>query len=186
MFDRFQTGPSVFAAFGVSPDQIRWSGEPQGGVKFRKGDVFAIPFSLMWGGFAIFWETMAFRGGAPLFFRLWGIPFVFVGLYIIAGRFFWDAYTRSRTAYALTGDSALILRSGLGGGMSTVYLPTVGSINLELANDGSGTIYFGNAPAFQQQIFGQTRSVVPSFAMIPDAASVYARCQAAQKFRAAS
>ena len=59
-----------------------------------------IPFSLLWCGFAVFWETMAMRMPGPffgpgLFFRLWGIPFVFVGLYFVFGRFFADALARS-------------------------------------------------------------------------------------------
>jgi hypothetical protein len=54
----------------------------------RRADALFIPFSLMWAGFAFFWETMAIRGGAPFFFWLWGIPFILIGVWITVGRFF--------------------------------------------------------------------------------------------------
>src|SRR5437899_365791 len=50
--------------------------------------------------------------GAPFFFKLWGIPFVLVGIYVMIGRFFVDARQRSRTYYGLT-DQRVIIISGL-------------------------------------------------------------------------
>ena len=38
-------------------ESIVWAGQPNTSVIFHKQDVFMIPFSLMWGGFAIFWEA---------------------------------------------------------------------------------------------------------------------------------
>src|ERR1043165_109328 len=78
-------------------EQLLWTGRPKGGVLFRKSDIFVIPFSILWGGFAIFWEIMAASG--PFFFWLWGIPFVIVGLYLMIGRFFYDAKKREATVY---------------------------------------------------------------------------------------
>ena len=71
-----------------------------------------IPFSLMWGGFSFFWEYEAVKSGGPLFFDLWGVPFLLVGLYMIVGRFFYEAMLRSRTYYGLTNQRVIII-SGL-------------------------------------------------------------------------
>lgn len=86
-----------------------WAGAPRQGVVLRAADVFMIPFSLFWAGFAVFWEVMAFRTGGPFFFRLFGLPFVAVGLYITVGRFLIDARRRARTSYVVTSNRVVII-----------------------------------------------------------------------------
>ena len=71
-------------------ERILWAGQPDPNKLFGTADVFLVPFSPMWGGFAIFWEASVLglttgSRGAPLFFVLWGVPFVLVGQYFIWG-----------------------------------------------------------------------------------------------------
>src|ERR1700704_3187139 len=90
-----------FADRLLRDERIVWSGRPAQGLLLTGRDVFLIPFSLLWGGFAIFWETMAVTQQKEAgFFSLWGIPFVVVGLYLIVGRFLFDAWIRRGMSYA--------------------------------------------------------------------------------------
>lgn len=178
----------TFARFGVASDDLRWTGRPPSGIRLRAADIFLIPFSLMWGGFAIFWETAVISSGAG-FFAIWGIPFVLIGIYLIAGRFFWDAYRRSVTRYGLTADSALIVRGGLRPTVRRIFLPTVSSLSLNLRADGSGTIWLGDssiAHVWSSWASWSGESAVPCFEAIPEAQSIYDLCIDAQRIRSAA
>ena len=90
-------------------ERIMWTGTLPSGILLQPGDAIRVPFSLMWGGFGNFWEWSGqHMGRAPDFFTLWGIPFVLAGLYLIAGRFFVDAWVQARTSYAVTCQRVLI------------------------------------------------------------------------------
>ncbi len=79
-----------------SGEKIVWCGKPRTGLTLSPGDIIVIPFSILWCGFAIFWESSVISTNAPFFFKLWGIPFVLVGLYMVIGRFFADAKAREK------------------------------------------------------------------------------------------
>ena len=158
-------------------EKLLWCGRPQQGLLFTSRDALLIPFSFLWGGFALFWETMVLSLGAPLLFRFWGVPFVLIGLYMVAGRFILDAWVRSRTAYAVTNRRILIVRSGVFGNITSLSLDRLPNIQLKERPNRRGTIRFGGPgiyhPAWGWVIWTPALDPTPQFIAIEDAQRIY-------------
>ncbi len=106
---------SGWAPYLDDGETLLWQGRPDDRLfLLRKADGLLIPFSLFWGGFALFWNLSAWAMGAPLFFKLFGLPFLAIGLYVIIGRFFVDQMIRRKTIYALSDRRAFIATSAFG------------------------------------------------------------------------
>jgi len=178
------TAAELVLAPRLSPgERLLWSGRPRQGVFLRGSDALLIPFTLMWAGFACFWEFMALRAHAPLFFALWGIPFLAVGGFILIGRFFADAWVRARTYYGVTGQRALVYVDVFGGRTTSLDLHATGQVDLAEFAGGRGTITFGAPPWAGYGMFPgyRTRAMVPQFDQIDDARQVYEMVRAAQQ-----
>jgi hypothetical protein len=96
-----------------------WAGTPNPSIIFHSDDWYIIPFSLLWGGVAISWEAAVsgysgnVYGGTPsMFIELWGIPFILIGQYMIWGRFFYDAWLKPRSFYAITNRRIGVVQNG--------------------------------------------------------------------------
>jgi len=168
-----------------SDESLIWAGVPKQGLLLRPVDAFMIPFSLMWGGFAIFWEVSVLSMGVwP--FALFGIPFVLVGLYMIFGRFFVDAKRRANTFYGLT-DRRVIIVSGLfSRTVNSLPLRTLHDISVQEQRDRSGTVMFGRPPPFGgwYDAMPWPRAgwyQAPSFDLIQDAKRVHDQVLEAQR-----
>lgn len=129
-------------------EKLIWSGRPRQGVMLRASDAFLIPFSVLWCGFAIFWETGVVRDGAPSFLMLSGIPFVLIGLYFVAGRFVADAAERRKTVYGLTNERVIIVAGLFRRTVKSLNLRTLPEMSLTERADGSGTITLGPSTGF--------------------------------------
>jgi hypothetical protein len=94
----------------LRPDEhLLWTGRPDSSVHFTRADGYLVPFSILWAGFAVFWESAAAAGHAPPFFLLFGLPFLAIGFYITIGRFVYKARQKRKTLYVLTDRRAIVL-----------------------------------------------------------------------------
>lgn len=137
---------SDLTGYLMAGERLIWWGRPRQGFVFAGRDVFLIPFSLMWAGFSFFWETSVVRSNAPLFFMLWGVPFVLVGLYVTVGRFLFDAWVRRRILYGVTNRRILIVRTRPSRNFTALNIDQLPTLELSEGAGGRGTIRFG-APA---------------------------------------
>ena len=125
-------------------ERLLWSGRPAQGIVLRPSDAFLIPFSLLWGGFAMFWEySVVTAAKAPFFFMLWGIPFVAVGLHFIFGRFLVDAKQRSNTFYGVTNQRIIIVSGVLTRKIKSLNIRTLSDVSLDERAGGTGSVTFG-------------------------------------------
>jgi len=94
----------------VEGEEILWQGRPDGQIVWRSLLAPETAFGVFFTGFAAVWIKMASwigsaapdTGGVIDIFPLFGLPFVLIGLYMIVGRIFADAYLRRGTHYTLT------------------------------------------------------------------------------------
>ncbi|QEH33854.1 hypothetical protein OJF2_23850 [Aquisphaera giovannonii] len=167
-------------------EKLVWCGQPPQGFMLRAADALLIPFSILWGGFAVFWEVTAIAMGAPVFFVLWGIPFVLMGLYITVGRFWADARRRASTVYAVTSERVLIVSGVWTRSVKSLDIASLTDMALTERRDGAGTITFGSVPYFYGWYAasgwpGLAAQQVPSFDLADGARQVYEQIRAVQK-----
>jgi hypothetical protein len=100
-------------------ERIDWIGQPIPWLLARSSlpiVLFGIPFT----AFALFWMAAVCGfvfpapSGSRLFFVLWGIPFVLVGLGMLTSPF-WMYRKATRAVYAITDRRALTIEGGLWG-----------------------------------------------------------------------
>lgn len=153
-------------------EYLLWADKPTKGHIFQAADVFLIPFSLFWTGFALFWEYMAYQNGI-WFFMLFGIPFVLIGLYLLVGRFFHRAIKRGRTSYAVTDKRLLEV---CGNRVKSVERSVIEHMDMDMNADGSGSIMINQRTEYRYSgRRGRTSTLVNDFCFdnVPDINTVY-------------
>ena len=161
-----------------SGESILWASMPNPSVIFHTEDSFMIPFSLLWGGFTLFWLVEAAgiwggKSGAAHIWQLstlWGAAFALMGQYFIWGRFISDAWLKRRTYYAVTNRRILFLQLSYKRKSRVVYLDTLA----EITHEGSttGRIWLGPRIMFGSRSQSQSLSTVSISGSIPVLADI--------------
>ncbi len=173
-------------------EQVLWSEKPDSRRWFYPEDLVLVPFSLLWGGFAIFWEASALTaspphedGAALVVSALWGIPFVALGLYLMVGRLFARRWIRRGSLYALTDRRVVSFSPSLTGEgrVKMIWLRSSPPLEKRPGRDGRGTLCVGELASGQRWLgagggwprAGAARTSAIVFSDISDAAAVYSR-----------
>lgn len=132
-------------------EHLLWIGRPDPRVHFTPADVFLVPFSVLWCGFAIFWFVGALSS-AGIGFAAFGLIFVAVGLYFVFGRFILKARRKVALAYAITDRRAIVAT----GAHSLSQVPIKGQQVSSRQRNGHVSVRIGAEPRFQQTLYGNT------------------------------
>ncbi len=159
-------------------EKLIWAGKPKTGLRLQPSDALGIPFGVLFLAFSLFWEFSATKAGkAPGFFAFWGVPFILMGLYQAIGRFFWDAWLRSRQVYALTSTRLIVLR---GQSLQSTSLQSLPQLNLTTYGKGLGTINFSPPSSTGNGVSYDPKNG-SNFEFLEGAEEVYASILRAQK-----
>jgi hypothetical protein len=161
------TTPSGWEGLLEEGEEILWQGKPDSAVDYRQLASGTTLFGLFFAGFATFWVSMAMfitsgmtdavGRGIAFFFPLFGVPFILVGLYLVFGRLFWDAYQRRRTHYTLTNRAAFIATDLLGKRRLDRHEITARN-RLSLEDDTPGTVWFATVMHHHRRRKGPNRT----------------------------
>ena len=153
-------------------ERLLWSGSPAPGLAALRalpGTLIGIPFA----GFAVFWIWSAWSitsKGRPegpwAFFPLFGVPFVLVGLGVMAAPL-WAYLAAGKTVYALTEKRALIIHGGM---VQTYDGATMAAIARHERPDGSGSVWFASREYTTKR--GSLRQARIGFEGIPEVRQV--------------
>ncbi|MHB1278555.1 MAG: hypothetical protein ACYC1Q_09155 [Bacteroidia bacterium] len=122
-------------------EQILWASVPLQGLRLRKSDKYMIPFSLLWCATVVIWEWFALGMGELGTTMAWfGVPFMLIGLYLLVGRFYMDAFIRRNTFYALTSKKILVKTGRWNSSVDQFLLKSIKRITVEQGKGESGTL----------------------------------------------
>ncbi len=167
--DYFETG-----------ERLIWQGAPASGIVFSLGRVFISVFGLVFFSFAAMWISMALGMNSgtivDIIFPAFGLPFAGIGLALMLGPWFGDAYLRKNTRYALTNKRGIIARTIFGRKMKSY--PILKTSNVELIEGDLDTVYFFEIPYKNKD--GQQGIRRIGFHQISGGAEVYRMIRALQ------
>lgn len=158
-------------------EKLLWAGRPAQGFVFMPADWFLIPFSLVWLAIVVvnLWQGQI-RTPQPIA-GLAAALFIGLGIYLLVGRYLIDWLYRSRQIYAVTDRRAIIASGVSRRSVQSIDLSSLSGLKLEELADGSGTIFFGDQPAYSYGFYGlgfrAAQGVGTQFFRVADAKKVY-------------
>jgi hypothetical protein len=169
-----------------SGEELIWAGQPKQGITFGWADIFLVPFSMLWSGMVFFMLFTVIRSNTPLMVYFFLIPFILVGIYILIGRFIFDAESRKRTIYGITNERIIIISGVFRTSIQSFSISTLSNISITEKSDRSGTILLGNEMWFMGMLRGSgwpmaNTRMAPAIEMIPNAMAVYKQIVALKK-----
>ena len=178
------------ATYLEAGEKIVWTGVPIRGLLFRHEDRFVLPFGIAWLALISFsLMTAAFgtrnAGGIlpALPFLVLPLFFLGVGLYLVIGRFVWDADVRDATSYALTNKRAVVFKRFPAREFTSTILSPATEVQTVARRDGSGTIIFGPRPSYIWNGLPRPAPVAFMFERIRDFGTALAVVRAAGRRR---
>lgn len=168
-------------------ESIVWAGRPNPRIVFHHQDAILIPFSLLWGGFAIFWEAgvmglgpLGTHSGQPWGFGvIWGIPFVLIGQYLIWGRFLYSFWKKAHIYYAVTNRRVIAVQRVPNRKVTSAYIDALPTLMKSVRRDGIGTVTFAQAESLFSHRRGwatwdsMSDGDIPAFVDVNDADEVH-------------
>jgi hypothetical protein len=128
----------------VADERVVWTGRPDPTRLLNRADIGLIPFSLLWGGFAMaFFQALTGRAEADTPTILVGAVFALVGLYFIVGRFLVKAFRKRHTFYADTDRRVLVLTDLGPRSLNAALIGQIPAIQKHVRTDGVGSLLFG-------------------------------------------
>lgn len=132
----------------ASGERVIWQAERMARIDGRSFGIYV--FAIPWTAFALFWTTMAAGasfatmkgiGWLGLAFPLFGLPFIAVGLAMLAAPFA-GIFMGSRTLYAATERRLLKLTIGRALKVDSVPIARLGAMQRRERPDGSGSLSY--------------------------------------------
>lgn len=123
-------------------ERLMWSGRPPQGLRFRKSDIPAVIFGLVWTGFAAFWTWGIWHREMEIIPTAMGGMMILIGVHQFLGRFFVDSYVRARTYYGVSDHRMVILKAGPPRNLESLSLAELPDVRLEPEGMDGGVIRF--------------------------------------------
>lgn len=129
-------------------EDILWCDKPAKRYVFTSADIFTTLFGIVWLAFSLFWVITAFSITGDVetssinIFPFLGIPFVFIGLYLLFFRHIFGALKRKNMIYALTNKRAMIVHIGKRQYVQEYRYENISNIQMKCDDNDMGSIFF--------------------------------------------